>query len=118
MSMIEHYCRELKMPTLLAEHHALSNRAAKENWKPSELLEEALKLEMEGKSRRSREVLKKMASFPALKSLEQYDFSHPIGINKKQIEELSTMSFVQKKRTSCFLGHRVWEKPTWPLHGE
>jgi hypothetical protein len=51
MSMIETYCKELKMPTLSQVYHELTTRAAKENWKPSELLEEALKLEMIGKAK-------------------------------------------------------------------
>lgn len=104
MSMIETYCKELKMPTLLQHYHEITNRAAKENWKPSELLEEALKIEIIGKAERSRGVLQKMASFPALKRMEDYDFDHPIGINKRQIEELSTLNFVQKKENILLLG--------------
>ncbi len=104
MSMIETYCKELKMPTLSQSYHELTTRAAKENWKPSELLEEALKLEIIGKAERSRGVLQKMASFPALKRMEDYDFNHPIGINKRQIEELSTLNFVQKKENILLLG--------------
>lgn len=102
--MIEVYCKELKMPTLLEQYHALTTRAAKENWKASEILEEALKIEIEGKAQRSRSVLQKMASFPAIKTIDAYDFTHPIGINKRQIEELSTLSFVQKKENLLLLG--------------
>lgn len=101
---IEHYCEELKLSTLRKGHHDLVSKAARENWKHSEFLEEALKLEFEGKARRSRETLKKMAAFPAIKNLGQYDFTHPVGINKKQIEELSTMNFVQKKENILLLG--------------
>lgn len=103
-ALMERYCKELQMPTLLEGHHELTMRAAKENWKPTELLEEALKTEVEGRGRRSRETLKKMASFPVQKSLEQYDFSHPIGINRKQIEELSMLGFVEKRENILLLG--------------
>jgi len=49
-TQIETFCKELQMPTLLQEYHQLSNRAAKENWKYTEYLYEALKLEAEGKA--------------------------------------------------------------------
>jgi DNA replication protein DnaC len=101
---IETLCRELKLPTLEIKHHELSTRAAKENWKPSEIIREALKLEIEGKVKRSRETLQKMASFPVIKRLEQYDFNYPVGINKRQIEELSTLLFVRKKENILLLG--------------
>jgi DNA replication protein DnaC len=102
--MIETYCKTLGMATLAQEYHALTMRAAKENWKNTELLEEALKIEVEGKARRSQSTLQKMASFPALKRLEDYDFNHPIGINRRQIEELFTLNFVQKKENLLLLG--------------
>ena len=102
--IMEQYCKELKMPTLMQEYHTLTTRAAKENWKPSEILQEALKVEIDGKSKRSKSVLQKMASFPVIKTLDDYDFSHPIGINSRQIEELFTLTFVQKKENILLLG--------------
>lgn len=102
--LIEQYCKELKMPTLLERYHAITTRASKENWKASEVLEEALKAEIEGKAQRSRSVLQKMASFPAIKVLDDYDFTHPIGINKRQIEELSTLNFINQKENLLLLG--------------
>lgn len=115
---IETLCRELKMPTLEIKHHELSQGQPcseaesrktrsvedKENRKPSEIIREALKLEIEGKAKRSRETLQKMASFPVIKRPEQYDFNYPIGINKRQIEELSTLLFVRKKENILLLG--------------
>ena len=52
-TQIEVFCKELQMPTLMKEYHQLGNRAAKENWKYTEYLYEALKLEAEGKAART-----------------------------------------------------------------
>jgi DNA replication protein DnaC len=102
--IIENYCKELKLSTISTHYHEITTKAAKEGWKHIQLLEEALKLEVEGKAIRSQKVLQKMASFPTLKELGDYDFSHPIGINSKQIEELSTMNFIQKRENILLLG--------------
>ena len=103
-TQIETFCKELQMPTLLQEYHQLSNRAAKENWKYTEYLYEALKLEAEGKAARSKATLTKMAGFPTIKTLEQFDFDFTVGVNRRQIEELSSMAFVKHKENIILLG--------------
>jgi len=58
-AQIERLCKELQLPSLANAYHELTNRAAKENWKYSEYLYEALKIEAEGKAKRSRATLTK-----------------------------------------------------------
>ncbi len=101
---IETLCRELQLTTLPKVHHELSNRAAKESWKYSEYLYEALKSEAEGKAERSRSTLTKMAGFPTIKTLEQFDFGFTVGVNRRQIEELSTLEFVKRHENIILLG--------------
>jgi DNA replication protein DnaC len=86
---IENICKELELPMFHEHHHELSNRAAKEGWKYSEYLLEVLKLEANNRAVRSRATLTKMAGFPTIKTLEQFDFDFTIGVNRRQIEELS-----------------------------
>ncbi len=85
-------------------HHALSNRAAKEGWKYSEYLYEILKLEADNRASRSRATLTKLAGFPTIKTLEQFDFDFTVGVNRRQIEELSTLEFVKRKENIILLG--------------
>ena len=101
---IETLCKELQLPSLANVYHELSNRAAKENWKYSEYLYEALRSEADGKAERSKATLTKMAGFPTIKTLEQFDFDFTIGVNRRQIEELSTMEFVKRKENIILLG--------------
>lgn len=102
---IETLCKELQLPTMAQTHHTLANRAAKENWKYSEYLYEVLKSESQTKAQRSKATLTKMAGFPTIKTLEQFDFDFTIGVNRRQIEELSTMEFVKRKENIILLGH-------------
>jgi len=87
-----------------SEHHNLSHRAAKENWKYNEYLYEILKLEANSRAERSRKTLTKMAGFPTIKTLEQFDFDFTVGVNRRQIEELSTLEFINKKENIILLG--------------
>ncbi len=101
---IENFCKELQLPMLNDHHHELSNRAAKEGWKYSEYLYEILKLESDNRAVRSRATLTKLAGFPTIKTLEQFDFDFTVGVNRRQIEELSTLEFVKRKENIILLG--------------
>jgi DNA replication protein DnaC len=101
---IENFCKELQLPMLNEHHHSLSNRAAKEGWKYSEYLYEILKLEADNRASRSRATLTKLAGFPTIKTLEQFDFDFTVGVNRRQIEELSTLEFIKKKENIILLG--------------
>ncbi|WP_457743585.1 ATP-binding protein [Sulfurimonas sp.] len=50
-----------------------------------------LKLKAENRVSRYRATLTKMAGFPTIKTLEQFDFDFTVGVNRRQIEELSTL---------------------------
>jgi len=101
---IENLCKELQLPMLHEHHHELSNRAAKESWKYSEYLLEILKLEANNRAVRSRATLTKMAGFPTIKTLEQFDFDFTVGVSRRQIEELSTLEFIKRKENIILLG--------------
>ena len=101
---IETLCKELKLNSLCKTHHELSNRAAKESWKYSEYLYEVLKSESNSKAERSKATLTKMAGFPTIKTLEQFDFDFTVGVNRRQIEELSSMEFVKRNENIILLG--------------
>jgi len=101
---IENFCKELQLPMLNEHHHELSNRAAKEGWKYSEYLYEILKLEADNRATRSRATLTKLAGFPTIKTLDQFDFDFTVGVNRRQIEELSTLEFVKRKENIILLG--------------
>jgi len=101
---IENLCKELQLPMFDEMYHELGNRAAKESWKYSEYLYEILKLEADNRASRSRATLTKMAGFPTIKTLEKFDFSFTVGVNRRQIEELSTLEFVKRKENIILLG--------------
>jgi len=92
---IEELCKELNLSTISQKYHDVATLAAKENWQYVQFLEELLHQEVDNRLGRSKNTLTKLAGFPVIKTLEQFDYTFSVGVNRKQIEELSM-------RTSSF----------------
>jgi len=101
---IEELCETLKLPGLAADYSALAQQAAENESSYSDYLEQCLKAEYRSRQQRTRNVLLKMAGFPAIKQLGDYDFTFAVGAPKKQIEELASLSFIQRKENVVLLG--------------
>jgi DNA replication protein DnaC len=46
----------------------------------------------------------RIACFPAIKTLDQYDFAFATGAPRKQIMELASLAFVERAENIVFLG--------------
>lgn len=101
---IEQLCQELKLTTIGEQYDGVSLLAAKESWNYSQYLHELLLVEFHNRMNRSKFTLTKLAGFPAIKTIEQFDYSFTIGVNSKQIEELASLSFIKKHENIVFLG--------------
>jgi len=97
-------CRSLKLSTVANEFHTVATTAAKESWQYSQFLHELLQLEYDNRMDRSKNTLTKLASFPAIKTLEQFDYTFSVGVNRKQIEELATLGFIKRHENIILLG--------------
>ena len=53
---------------------------------------------------RSREILTRTAGFPALKTLEAYDFTFATGAPRSRIQELASLGFVERAENIVLLG--------------
>ena len=97
-------CKSLKLSTVAEEYHTIATTAAKESWQYIQFLHELLKRESDSRLQRSKSVLTKLASFPAIKTLEQFDYTFSVGVNRKQIEELASLEFIKKHENIILLG--------------
>lgn len=97
-------CEKLGLTAIAREYVGLCQEAAKKEKTYSEVLEELLELECRQRQGRSRQMLTKMAGFPSIKTLEEFDFKFAQGVPKKQIDELSSLAFVERKENIVFLG--------------
>ena len=101
---INSLCKLLKLSTISKEFHTIANIAAKENWQYIQFLHELLELEYNSRMDRSTKTLTKFASFPAIKTLDEFDYNFSVGVNRKQIEELSNLGFIKRHENIIFLG--------------
>ena len=66
----------------------------------ADFLEDVLKAERDARRVRSREILTRTAGFPALKTLEAYDFTFATGAPRSQIQELASLGLSSAPRIS------------------
>lgn len=101
---IEALCADIGLKGLPHCYSDLCQIAAREDWSYIDFLEKALRKEADSKEFRKIEMLKKIAGFPAIKSIENYDFEFAQGVCKREIEELAKLTFVLRKENVIFLG--------------
>jgi len=101
---IDVYCRQLKLDGLAERFETIASKAAEQNWSFLEFLEQALTHERDARQVRSRQMLARMACFPVIKMLEQYDFEFASGTPKNLIEELAMLRFIERGENAVFLG--------------
>ncbi|MRV76860.1 cell division protein ZapE [Duganella sp. FT92W] len=101
---IDAHCRQLKLDGLAERFAAIAGQAADHDWSFLDFLEQALSHERDTRQIRSRQTLVRMASFPVIKTLEQYDFDFAVGAPKNVIDELATLRFIERGENAVLLG--------------
>jgi len=84
--------------------HNYLERAVKDELNIVEVLDHIFAQEALSKRRRAYEKQVQMSGFPIKKTLEEFDFGFQPSIDKRQIEELSTMRFLENAENIVFLG--------------
>jgi DNA replication protein DnaC len=82
----------------------LAEQAAKEQWTYLEFLDRLLEGELAARYARDVVMKTKLAHFPFVKTLEEFDFSFQPSINERQIRELATVRFVANGENVLLLG--------------
>ena len=101
---ITHLCADLRLERIATEYPALAQKAAEEEASFAEFLERLLAHEAGFRQERSRQTLTRMASFPGLKTLEDFDFAFASGVPRTQILELASLAFVERTQNVVLLG--------------
>ena len=78
--------------------------AAKKDVSYADFLEGVLRAERDARRIRAREMLTRTAGFPALKTLDAYDFAFATGAPRQQIQELAALGFGERAENIVLLG--------------
>jgi len=97
-------CEQLKMACMGAEWAAVAQQAAREEASFADFLEKLLQCESAAREQRKRTTLLKLATMPAVKTLEQFDWAAAGGAPKAQIQELAHLAFVERAENVVLLG--------------
>src|ERR1700735_4376133 len=97
-------CNELRLGGVAAQYTALAQKAAEKHTSFTDFVEELLVAERESRRARAREMFARIAGFPAIKTIDQYDFTFATGAPRKQIMELASLAFVERAENVVFLG--------------
>ena len=94
----------LKLTRLSERLDQLAEEAAKESWTYVEFLDRVLDVEVSARVERDVAMKTRLARFPFVKTLEQFDFSFQPALNEAQMRELATARFVAHGENILLLG--------------
>lgn len=95
---------KLKMDHLEAQLDAVCEQAAQHQVDYKTFLSQALETEWQGRYQRGIEARLRLARFPWLKTLEQFDFDFQPSLDRRLLRELAGMSFVERCHNVIILG--------------
>jgi len=94
----------LKLAWIRDHYESITTEAAEKQRTHLEFLEHLIEGETLQRSTRAIERRIKMARFPLLKTLEQFDWNWPKKINRPQIQNAFQLQFIEQKKNLILLG--------------
>jgi DNA replication protein DnaC len=94
----------LKMEHLLTQLEGVCEQTAKGDLDYQGFLAQALEAEWRGRQQRGIESRLRLARFPWLKTVEQFDFEFQPSLDRKVVRELAGMSFIERTENVVLLG--------------
>ena len=102
--LLAHHLKALKLPTFLREHDKLARQCAAEGVDHTAYLLRLAELELLERERRTVERRIREARFPAVKSLDSFDFAAIPSLNKMLVLELARGEYVARRENVIALG--------------
>ena len=102
--LLVHHLKTLKLPTFLREYDKLARQCATEGLDHVRFLARLVELELIDRERRMIERRIKAAKFPAVKSLDSFDFKAIPALKKMQVLELARCEWIERRENVIALG--------------
>jgi DNA replication protein DnaC len=97
-------CAELRLTAMVDLYGPSAQAAASREASYSDFLEEIMRAERDARRQRARDLFARTAGFPAIKTLDSYDFGFATGAPRQQIQELASLAFVERTENVVLLG--------------
>ena len=102
--LLAHHLKTLRLPTFLLEYHKQARICAAEGVDHVRYLARLTELELIDRERRMVERRIKAAKFPAIKSLDSFDFKAIPSLNKMMVLELARCEWIERRENVIALG--------------
>jgi DNA replication protein DnaC len=103
-SRVQSNLQRLKLPLMATRLDGMAENAARDEWTYLEFLDHLLEAEVSARYERDVTMKTKLAHFPFIKTLDQFDFGFQPSIHERQIRELATLSFIANGDNVLLLG--------------
>jgi DNA replication protein DnaC len=103
--LLAHHLKALKLPTFLREYDKQARQCATEGVDHTGYLLRLAELELLERERRAVERRIRQARFPAVKSLDSFDFAAIPSLNKLLVLELARCEYVERRENVIALGN-------------
>ena len=103
--LLAHHLKALKLPTFLREYEKLARQCAAEGLDHVRFLLRLVELELIDRERRMVERRIKEARFPAVKSLDSFDFAAIPSLNKTLVLELARSEYATRRENVIAVGN-------------
>ena len=103
--LLEHHLKELKLPTFLREYRKLTAQCAAEGVDHPDYLLRLAELELIDRHQRMVERRIRAARFPAVKSLDTFDFLAIPSVNKVLVMELARYEYIERRENVIAVGN-------------
>jgi len=98
-------CTELRLTASIAQvYPELAQSAVKEEKSYADFLEAILSAEKAARQGRTRSTLTRLAGFPAIKTLDEFDYEFASGVPKSTVQELTSLAFVERNENVVLVG--------------
>ena len=102
--LLAYHLKTLRLPTFLREHDKQARICAAEGVEHVHYLARLTELELIDRERRMVERRIKSAKFPAVKSLDSFDFKAIPSLNKMMVLELARCDWIERRENVIALG--------------
>ena len=103
--LLAHHLKQLKLPTVLREYEKVARDGARDGIDPPRYLLRLIALELIDRARRTVARRIRAARFPAVKSLDTFDFTAIPSLNKMLVLELARSEYILRRENVIALGN-------------
>ena len=104
--LLEHYLKQLKLPTMMREYASLAATCSKERADYPTYLLRLVERELLDREQRACQRRIKAARFPVIKTLDTFDFKAQPSINQALVRELMTGEYMDRHENVLLVGNQ------------